>query len=471
MKHLLLRDKKGISIMIGYVLLVIIGITIAVLVYGFLKVYVPSNKAACPDNVALSIEEFSCINGAVRIQLNNRGLFSVDGAYIRIGEKGRVFKELLNKQNIYFDEWTNEQGLPPGESWPKDKTASFPYKGLGEQILEVEPVIFVGDELTLCNRAVISQPVVCIEGEFLLNVEIEEPAGDYSSNDPQIPIKMMLTGENMDKCWYNVTDSSGTVIEQTPLGECSGSYSGMFDNDFGTGDFTFYATLSNTSGFNATSSSEFSVTGGSSITFFITSPEQGGSYGYENFVYTLPINYQVTGADQCTAKIQDANGARIGNEFRNACTININSPPFHFNDNGIYTLNITALSPSGNENKYVGFNVLVYPEIDITSPTGTLPPNQCSPMLRYDFTVRRYPVTDCTFYLFNETRMTGSRIFSNCDPTSEPLGNLDAGRYTIVGYINDTDNPSNSGTDSSSFVISGGNCFGYGGGGSWAFPL
>jgi|GEM_PF-775768 len=167
MKGLLLEDKKGLSVMIGYVLLVVIGITLAVLVYGFLKIYVPTNQPSCPDNIALSIEEFSCSDGALELTLMNRGLFNLDAAYIRIGEEGRVFRELINSQDVFFSDWASEEGLPPGEIWPKSgNPQSYPFTGLGPHILEVQPAMYIENELVLCNEAIITQIIQCVEGEL-----------------------------------------------------------------------------------------------------------------------------------------------------------------------------------------------------------------------------------------------------------------------------------------------------------------
>lgn len=484
MKDLFQGDKRGISAMIGYVLLVVIGITLAVLVYGFLKVYVPSDKAVCPDNVALSIEEFSCFNGAVKVRLGNRGLFKVDGAYIRIGEEGRVFRQLLNEDNIFFDEWASEEGLPPGEFWPKTTEKSYAYAGTGQQILEVEPVIFVDDELTLCSSAVITQPVVCSEGEYLLNVELIEPTqgGIYYDNEI-IDVQIDVNGAVPESCSYNVTDTNDNeVIPDTVFSECGlgiKSESMPFSLEEGQYRINVWAIAEAD---KSVDSDSFEVLRSSSNTVEINLQEPSSNL-YEfrdtmlNIIGHIPIQYTTTNAVTCKVNITDPFGVlKYDRSGAGLCgSISDRLLRGLFLDEGIYRLEVWGVN---DENEWNGvrksFGVLVNPDIDILGPSGSLPNGQCSPVLDYDFTVRRYPIIGggkCEFYLYNETGLTGYREFPDCNPTGEAIGNMRPGNYRIEGFINDTDNPRNGGTDVTNFQVSGTNCQGYGGGGGWVIPL
>ena len=50
-RGLLRLDKRGVSIMIGYVLLVVIAIGLSIAVYAYLKNYLPREKAECPQDI------------------------------------------------------------------------------------------------------------------------------------------------------------------------------------------------------------------------------------------------------------------------------------------------------------------------------------------------------------------------------------------------------------------------------------
>src|SRR3989344_5698760 len=119
MKMLLYTDKRGISEMISYVMLIIIAVALAVLVFNYLEVFVPKDKPKCSDDISLIIKELSCkISGEntnVAIKLENKGLFNVDSVYIRLGAKGRKVLKLVNNPDEYLinPENPSEIGLRP----------------------------------------------------------------------------------------------------------------------------------------------------------------------------------------------------------------------------------------------------------------------------------------------------------------------------------------------------------------------
>ena len=49
------RGKKGVSIIIGYVILIAVAITMSFLVYAWMKSYVPKEELKCPDDVFIRI--------------------------------------------------------------------------------------------------------------------------------------------------------------------------------------------------------------------------------------------------------------------------------------------------------------------------------------------------------------------------------------------------------------------------------
>ncbi|MEK6906674.1 MAG: LamG domain-containing protein [Nanoarchaeota archaeon] len=81
MKNMLLRGKKkrGISVMIGYILLISFVVIISVFVYRWVKTYVPKDVVDCPDDVSFSIEEAKCIGGNLNLTIKNNGKFNVAG--------------------------------------------------------------------------------------------------------------------------------------------------------------------------------------------------------------------------------------------------------------------------------------------------------------------------------------------------------------------------------------------------------
>ncbi|MEM3091997.1 MAG: archaellin/type IV pilin N-terminal domain-containing protein [Candidatus Pacearchaeota archaeon] len=77
-------NKKGVSVIIGYVLLVVFVIIISVFVYSWLKSYIPSEPLKCSEEVSLLIKEakFNHSTRILAIILSNNGKFNIAGYFI-----------------------------------------------------------------------------------------------------------------------------------------------------------------------------------------------------------------------------------------------------------------------------------------------------------------------------------------------------------------------------------------------------
>jgi len=161
MKNLLRSNKKGISEIVGYVLLVLIAISLSSFVFFYLKTYLPKEKPVCPDDISLIVQGYSCSPAQINLTLLNKGLFSVDAAYLRIGPVGSRVKQQINQNDLFFGVIEGQKGLIPGKAFSKVYTSQSITSGTLE--LEVQPAVFTGkgDELALCDKAVITQTINC----------------------------------------------------------------------------------------------------------------------------------------------------------------------------------------------------------------------------------------------------------------------------------------------------------------------
>ena len=79
------KNKKAVSVLIGYVLLVVFAIILSVGVYTWLKSYVPTQTLTCKDGISLSIKS-STFNATgareLNVTLKNNGRFSVAGYFL-----------------------------------------------------------------------------------------------------------------------------------------------------------------------------------------------------------------------------------------------------------------------------------------------------------------------------------------------------------------------------------------------------
>ncbi len=166
-RNLLRKDKKGVSIMLGYVLLIVLAISLSIAVYAYLKYYLPSDRVVCQDDVILSIESASCTGNNVTVTIKNRGLFTADGAFIRFGDENRIFRELLNERpngDPVFDGTLGPGGfgLTPGEEWTRkfsfDEGA---FESDQNKILEIQPFVYEDNQAALCEKAVVRRTLIC----------------------------------------------------------------------------------------------------------------------------------------------------------------------------------------------------------------------------------------------------------------------------------------------------------------------
>lgn len=115
--------------MVGYILLISFALIMAVIIYAYLKTYVPKDIASCPEDTFLFVKDVSCENGMLNITLKNNGRFNVAGYFIHgtrtIDEDVAVvdlipmLKKNVVGQNPYFTsvlfEINNENTLKPNE--------------------------------------------------------------------------------------------------------------------------------------------------------------------------------------------------------------------------------------------------------------------------------------------------------------------------------------------------------------------
>jgi len=126
-----LKSKRGISIMIGYVLLVVAAIALSAIVYVWMKSYVPTENIECPDGVSVFISKLNCepISGNMKINLTvkNNGRFSLQGLVLRATT--REDQEIADKDlsefisgdqaqdGIFLFPGSKDNNLEPGEDW------------------------------------------------------------------------------------------------------------------------------------------------------------------------------------------------------------------------------------------------------------------------------------------------------------------------------------------------------------------
>lgn len=167
----MIKRKKALSEIVAYVILITIGMSLASLVFVWLKYYVTEDPIkTCPEGATLIIEDYSCSTNEGKTLLNltikNKGLFTVDGFLIKVNDRE---DSSIGVYTLYNSSETKYgQALQPDETvtyqYSLDKDA---YEGKNNKVtditqlrlIEVQP--FIDKKNMIFCESVSSQGVKC----------------------------------------------------------------------------------------------------------------------------------------------------------------------------------------------------------------------------------------------------------------------------------------------------------------------
>lgn len=153
-------NKKAVSEIVSYTLIIVIAVGISILVYASLKLYLPSDKQTCPDEISIIIQNAECNNSYLVLNLKNQGLFNVSALYIRMANASRTTRMQINQGKEILS-----PQIPPGgtERWAKDVTSIVTADGT--YTVEIQPALISKQKIILCERAVVTENVNCKAGD------------------------------------------------------------------------------------------------------------------------------------------------------------------------------------------------------------------------------------------------------------------------------------------------------------------
>lgn len=164
--------------MIGYVILIAIAIALSSAVFFYLKLYLPPDKPKCYENIDLTIDSIACVSGPtppgggnpasalVLVNFSNKGLFSLDAAYIKFGEDDRTFRTILNDppdlELMRSNCNAQDPELKPGALFCNSYNYSSPVSLTTIYELSVEPLIWIDNNPVLCPESIVRERVFCV---------------------------------------------------------------------------------------------------------------------------------------------------------------------------------------------------------------------------------------------------------------------------------------------------------------------
>lgn len=159
-------NKKGLSEIIGYVLLISFAVIMGVIVYNWMSSYIMTEKDACPDDVSLVVKsyKYDCDAGKLEIEFMNKGLFNISAFKIR----GSIdaTKEIATIELPAIDSSKKEIPYhifqkplsPSGEA----QTRVIEYHGgIRLRFVEITPYVFEKGKSLICTNSKIKQDLTC----------------------------------------------------------------------------------------------------------------------------------------------------------------------------------------------------------------------------------------------------------------------------------------------------------------------
>jgi len=171
----MIKNKLGVSGMIGYVLLIGIVMAIGTFMYVFLKSYVPADDLTCPDGAAISVLSYTCVENAagtydLNITLKNTGRFELI-AY-RIYATNGLDQEIatIDLSDNFVDGNVGAGIIPfPGISYGTDADPLLQsFEGITSKIysIDITPSISINTEdnrkkTVVCGEARVREKITC----------------------------------------------------------------------------------------------------------------------------------------------------------------------------------------------------------------------------------------------------------------------------------------------------------------------
>lgn len=168
-----LFHKKGVSIMIGYVLLITFAIILGGVIYVWMSSYVPTETIECPDGVSVFIKEVECSKVGedyhLILNITNNGRFSIDGYYLKISNNPEIHLGTIPVTEVISGAQSAAGGviffpgttLEPGADTPRS-VFKLEEKGYLAEITPIRyEVIDNKNRLVICGNAKASETIKC----------------------------------------------------------------------------------------------------------------------------------------------------------------------------------------------------------------------------------------------------------------------------------------------------------------------
>ncbi|MCX6750828.1 MAG: hypothetical protein NTZ83_05200 [Candidatus Pacearchaeota archaeon] len=172
------KSKKGVSVIVGYVLLITFSVFLGAIVYKFLVTLPPREGLNCPDTTSLLIESYNydCDSKILTLNIVNNGKFNVGGYFIygadspnltvgntELSQLNMADDSKLTPLGVKFGSFTAKNSLKPND----EETDYYNLTSINRQIflVQIVPIRWQTQNrkmnLVSCQDAIVRKGVEC----------------------------------------------------------------------------------------------------------------------------------------------------------------------------------------------------------------------------------------------------------------------------------------------------------------------
>jgi len=150
-----ISEKKGLSIVVSYVLLIVLAMSVSVWVYQWLRSSVDLvDSPECPDDVVLAIYDYSYNSSISQLNLTiqNKGYFNVDGFFVRVNNDSDpnfgiyILNESLHEVNV-------SESVTVKLNSSNYIVGSSNYLLVGTiKVIDVQPYVIEDNKVVVCEK-------------------------------------------------------------------------------------------------------------------------------------------------------------------------------------------------------------------------------------------------------------------------------------------------------------------------------
>ncbi|MFC1710822.1 hypothetical protein ACFLZJ_01555 [Nanoarchaeota archaeon] len=175
MKKVRTKDKKAISVMIGYILLISFALIMSGIIYAWVVTYAPKGSLDCPDGTSVFIQKINCpADFNLNLTLKNNGRFNIGGYFIRATNESEQELATVELSGVLNGSaYSGGIILNPGVKYIGEKNPMKPGDEMANEFILVQQIYSIEiipvrwqeydgkERLITCTNARITEQITC----------------------------------------------------------------------------------------------------------------------------------------------------------------------------------------------------------------------------------------------------------------------------------------------------------------------